>query len=68
MSLYHKQMVAGLEKYKRIKNILDGPIIRGCKPIYNKDEKLARSKPKNRYDYERQFSKNKGNEEWKKNW
>lgn len=55
-------------KERRIGSIFDLPIIKGCKPILNQQEKLEQSKPHNKADYERQFSKNKKNEEWKKNW
>ena len=70
MSLYRKQYIpkSAIDKYNKIKNILDGPIIRGVKPIYNKDEKLERTKPKTRFEYERQFSENKHNKEFKRNW
>lgn len=56
------------ERAKRIGSIFEGPIIKGCKPILNQQEKLEQSKPHNRIDYERQFSENRKNKEWKKNW
>lgn len=71
MSLYRKQPVWDSKqksKLTRIKSILEGPIIKGVKPIYNKEEKLQKTKPHNRVDYERQFSENRKNKEWKKNW
>lgn len=55
-------------KEKRIGSIFDLPIIKGVKPILDQQEKLEQSKPHNRQDYERQFSKNKNNKEWKNNW
>ena len=55
-------------KEKRISSIFDLPIIKGVKPILDQQEKLEQSKPHNRFDYERQFTKNKKNEEWKNNW
>lgn len=71
MSLYRKQPVWGKKQkstLNRIKSILEGPIIKGVKLIYNKEEKLQKTKPHNRIDYERQFSENRKNKEWKKNW
>lgn len=56
------------EKEKRIGSIFEGPIIKGCKPILDQQEKLEQSKPKNRFDYQRQFSKNKKNLGWENNW
>ncbi len=55
-------------RLQKIKSILEGPIIKGIKPIYSKEEKLQKIKPHNRIDYERQFSENRKNKEWKKNW
>jgi len=71
MSYYQKRSLWDPKqkaRLNRIKNILDGPIIRGVKNIYNEDEKLLRSKPHNRFEYQRQFTKNKNNLEWKNNW
>ena len=71
MSVYLKRRLWEEEQKKRLDSIwskLNGPIIRGVKHIYSEDEKLQRSKPKNRLDYQRQFTKNKNNLEWKNNW
>lgn len=55
-------------KEKRVSSIFSLPIIKGCKHILDQQEKLEQSKPHTRQDYERQFSENKKNKEWKNNW
>ena len=46
-------------------SILDGPVIRGVNPLLTKTEKLLQTKPKNRFEYERQF-KRYHNKDWLK--
>ena len=69
MSLYRKQplMKNQVDKFNKIRSILDGPVIKGVK-LQDPSERLYRTKPKNRFEYERQFTKNRKNLEWKNNW
>ncbi len=71
MSYYDKRTLwdpKQKDRLSRIQNILEGPIIRGVKNILTQEEKMHQSKPKNRQEYERQFTNNKKNKEWKNNW
>lgn len=69
MSLYRKQplMNEQVARFNKIKSILDGPVIKGVK-LQDPSETLYKTKPRNRIDYERQFTKNRKNLEWKNNW